>query len=197
MKLSKKKLIVIVSVLILILLLLLFSFQSPSDKVAKILRKNGYTNEKGSSLYSKQISTLNLSQFNQKIKSGDSAVYEENYFDTKQYQFIKNKMEYSDNIRTNFTPKYDYVTGYLTYTYRVIINENSNVIFEGNYNPDTDSISCENTYNHDFYLEGNEDIFCKKIEQNVKDFYLEMTSVIKNVNLIHQMMKENDGEKGD
>lgn len=190
MKLSKKKLIVIVSVLILILLLILVLFQSPSDRVIKILKKNGYINEKGSSLYFKQISDLNLEEFNKKVDNGEFSVYEENYFDTKQYQFIKNKMEYFDNIRTNFTPKYDYTNGKLTYTYRVIINENSNVIFEGNYNSDTDSISCENTYSHDFYLEGNEDIFCKKIEQNVKDFYLEMTSVIKNVNLIHQMMEE-------
>ena len=190
MKLNKKYIIIIV-VVVLILLLFLLLVQSPTDRVGRILRKNGYVNEKNSSLYSKQISNLNLEQFNQKVKLGESAVYEENYFDASEYQFIKNKMEFSDDIQTNFTPKYDYVTGYLTYTYRVIINENSNVIFEGNYNSDTDSISCENTYSHDFYLEGNEDIFCKKIEQNVKDFYLEMTSVIK------QMMKENDGEKGD
>ena len=53
MKLSKKKLIVIVSVLILILLLILVLFQSPTDRVVRILRKNGYVNEKNSSLYFK------------------------------------------------------------------------------------------------------------------------------------------------
>lgn len=197
MKLNKKNIIIVTFVVVFVLLLLLVFFQSPSDRVARILRKNGYTNEKGSSLYSKQVSTLNLSQFNQKVKLGDSAVYEENYFDSSKYQFIKNKMEYSDNIRTNFTPKYDYITGYLTYTYRVIINDNSNVIFEGNYNYGTNAFVCENTYTHEFEIEGNEDIFCNKIEQNVKDFYLETMSVIKNVNLIHQMMEENDGQKGD
>ena len=196
MKLNKKYIIIIV-VVVFILLLFLLSFQSPTDRVGRILRKNGYVNEKNSSLYSKQISNLNLEQFNQKMKLGESAVYEENYFDASEYQFIKNKVEFSDDIQTNFTPKYDYVTGYLTYTYRVIINENSNVIFEGNYNSGTNAFVCENTYAHDFDLSGNENIFCDKIEQNVKDFYLEMTSVIKNVNLIHQMMKENDGEKGD
>ncbi len=195
MKFNKKKIIIVTFVVVFVLLLLLVSFQSPSDKVGKILRKNGYTNETGSSLYSKQISTLNLSQFNQKVKLGDSAVYEENYFDVTNYQFIKNKMEYSDGIQTNFTPKYDYTNGGLTYTYRVIINENSNVIFEGNYNSDTNAFACENTYAYDFDLSGNENIFCDKIEQNVKDFYLEMTSVIKNSSLIHDMINESIKKK--
>lgn len=195
MKFNKKKIIIVTFVVVFVLLLLLVSFQSPSDKVGKILRKNGYANETGSSLYSKQISTLNLSQFNQKVKLGDSAVYEENYFDVTNYQFIKNKMEYSDGIQTSFTPKYDYTNGGLTYTYRVIINENSNVIFEGIYNSDTNGFSCENSYVHEFELEGNEDIFCKKIEQNVKDFYLEMTSVIKNSSLIHDMINESIKKK--
>ena len=38
-------------------------------------------------------------------------------------------------------------------------------ISDQDYNSDTDSFSCENAYVYEFELEGNEDIFCNKIEQ--------------------------------
>ena len=66
MKLNKKYIIIIV-VVVLILLLFLLLVQSPTDRVGRILRKNGYVNEKNSSLYSKQISNLNLEQFKDRL----------------------------------------------------------------------------------------------------------------------------------
>ena len=191
MNLNKKKVFIfVVGCFSLFLLLLLLTYQTPSDRVIRILKRNGYRNTNSSSLYSKQISDSNFEQYSTKLQEGNSSVYEENYFDVKKFQFMKVKMEYSDKIQTNFTPKYEYTTQKLSYTYRVTVDTNSSVIFEGIFDSKKDSFTCENTYVHQFELSGNESVFCDKIEKNVKDFYLEMTSMIKNANLVYDMMKE-------
>ena len=192
MKQNKKKILIVVGSLLFLVLIFAVTYRTPSQKVVKILKKAGYTNQGNSAIYSKLISNLNYDQYSKKVEEGNSSLYEENSFDTREYEFMKVKMEYADKIRTNFTPKFDYKTRMLTYTYRVVVDNKSSVIFEGNYNSDTDSFSCENAYVYEFELEGNEDIFCNKIEQNVKDFYLEMTSMIKNADLVYEMMEKDN-----
>lgn len=193
MKLNKKKIIFIIGGGVLFLfLLLLVTYRTPTQKVTKLLVKNGYTHENDSALYSKQISNLNYNQYEEQVKEGNSSLYEENYFDTKQYEFIKVKMEYSDGIQTNFTPQYDYKNSILSYTYRVTIMDKSSVIFEGSYNSDFDSLVCENSYTYHFDIEGNENVFCDKIKIEVKKFYEEMINLIKDANLVYRMMDENN-----
>lgn len=191
MGLSRKKVVmIVVGVIFSFLLLMLITYRTPSERVASILRRNGYTNNNDSSLYNKQISDFNYDQYAAKLNENLSAVYEENYFDVKKFQFMKVKMEYSDKIQTSFTPKYEYATKKMSYIYRVVVDDRSTIIFEGTFNPSKDSFVCENTYVYQFELSGNESVFCDKIEKNVKDFYLEMTSMIKDANLVYKMMKE-------
>ena len=190
MKQNKKKILIVVGSLLFLVLIFAVTYRTPSQKVVKVLKKAGYTNQGNSAIYSKLISNLNYDQYSKKVEEGKSSLYEENSFDTREYEFMKVKMEYADKIRTNFTPKFDYKTRMLTYTYRVVVDNKSSVIFEGNYNSDTDFLICENAYTYNFDIEGNENTFCDKIKVEVKKFYLEMISVIEDASLVYKMMEE-------
>ena len=190
MKQNKKKILIVVGSLLFLVLIFAVTYRTPSQKVVKILKKAGYTNQGNSAIYSKLISNLNYDQYSEEVEEGNSSLYEENSFDTREYEFMKVKMEYADKIQTNFTPKFDYKTRTLTYTYRVVVDNKSSVIFDGSYNSDTDSLICENAYTYNFDIEGNETTFCDKIKVEVKKFYLEMISVIEDASLVYKMMEE-------
>lgn len=183
----KKILMVILGIIAFFVLLNLVTYRSTTERVVKYITRLGYQNDGESSLYSKQITDINLDQYFSQVEKKSTAKYEVNYFNVKEYQFIKNVMEYSDGIESTFSPKYDYKVEKLSYTYRIVIRDSSSVIFEGEYDASREDFTCENTYMYQFDLIGNEEALCNKIRFDVENFYYEMRKLITNPSLIEKM----------
>ena len=166
---NKKKILIILGILIFLGGLKLLMYQSTSDKVATYIQNKGFTkySSDDSFLYIKQISSLNLDQYLEKVEKGEESKYEAFYFNMNNYQVTKDKMSYEDEIDSEFSATYDYKIKKLSYRYKVVIG-NANAIFDGEYDREKEQFTCDNIYSYHFDIEGKEDVFCDKILYDVK-----------------------------
>ena len=75
MKQNKKKILIVVGSLLFLVLIFAVTYRTPSQKVVKVLKKAGYTNQGNSAIYSKLISNLNYDQYSKKVEEGNSSLY--------------------------------------------------------------------------------------------------------------------------
>ena len=179
---NNKKIIIVAICLIIILIIVKLTTSSSTENTLKnYLKEQEFTNEKESNLYSKQLSNTSIEEYENDIINKKDSKYEVIYFDIKNYQLIKNEMIYEDEIQTIFIPTYDFNKNLLTYTYRFVYN-NTNVIFEGEYNLKTNKYTCENIYTYEFNFQTEKDEpICNKIKYDVEDFKEEVQLFLKNI----------------
>ena len=191
MKEKMKKIIkLLLAFVVIILAFNIITHKSTSEKVEKYITTKGFTHTNDSKLYYKQISKLNLAEYNKNVANNKEAVYENLCLDAKNYNLTMTRKEYLSNIETDFTPKYDYIKEVITYSYKIIIKDVS-LIYEGEYVKDYDNFTCENIYSSGIDVSDSNSTYCEKIKYDLENFYYTLIDIIDNPTLLEKMKAEN------
>lgn len=184
-----KKIIFLVSLMGIILVLSLFKESVSENEVIKYIEKKGYKSDIKNILYTKNIGKMSLSNYNKLVAAKKNASYEENFFYVNESKLVKNIRENEDGLNTTYTLNYDYKTSLTSYTYRLVVNDNSVLMYEGSYDIYNDKFSCDESYHFDFDVSGIDGEFCDVIEERVKYFSIEAFELIDSTVLLSNIMK--------
>ena len=180
-----KKIILIVSLILLaifIVLIVILSRQSIEKKLINYIEKRDYVQDIGT-LYIKN--NTNNSINNCTNNSNNDCYGQAYYFNVNSYELIENKNTLLNDTYFELIATYDYKNDSLTYTHRITY-ENGVLIFNGKY--DNNDYSCNLEYSYGIDVT-EEDLFCKDVENDIKDFYYEAKLLISDTNLLEQMKK--------
>lgn len=170
------------------LLLVVFNFiinKNPEDKVFEYLLNKGFSLDMGT-LYIKQNSENSMEDYELDKSQGIDSNYELLYFNKDTYILTMDRTEYSEGIVKSFNPSYNYTNNYLTYNYRITIN-NTNVLIEGEYDKNNDTFSCNPVFSYDIEINSSIDDVCFKLEYDLKEFYYEAITLVDNAKILNLM----------
>ena len=175
-----------------IILIIIFHFYSNYDVKSKFINyisNRGYVNTDGSNLYYNNIGGISLDEFNDDIKNKDNSYYEINYFDVDEMIFKKNRRDYIDGMESNLNLSYSYKTKNINYSYRAVLDEESTLIYTGEYlfSKGKYKFTCNKDYVYQF--DDNNSLICDKLKEDVINFYDEAINVIDNYSLVNRMIK--------
>lgn len=183
---NKKVIFGIVFLIVILLVVRALTYMNSDERIRRNVISLGFEAEDDEGVtYYKQLSDIGLEQYYVDMLSGDSE-YDSLFFNTSTYEFMENKFSTVRGVELNFIPVYDYKTGELTYTYRMIY-ETSNLIFEGKYDMDSGDFTCEKSYAHDIEIFGSEEVVCENAKNNMEDFIIQIDNFITNLDLIKYM----------
>lgn len=191
---KKNKIIIIVAVAILLVIVMIIYFSGDKNKYKKIIKEFtdiGFINQDNSFLYSKQISDLNLEQYNEKVKMNVNSRYEVLYFNSSKYQLSKDLITYNNGITKNFTPTYDYSSDKIEYNYRVNF-DNTNIFIEGSYDNINKTFICNTKFAFNIDIDETKEDICNKLKLDVENYSYQATSFIKNKDLLNYIRNKKD-----
>lgn len=175
-----KKKIIILSVITLLLLtftIIINLTDNNKNVLPKYLKSIGFTNLESTTLYQKQISKITEEEHNNNIENNTKSEYEIQYFNIDTFEYTKNKITYNDNITKDYTPTYNYKDNKISYIYRVYY-QNTNIIFEGQYNLKNKRFTCEPTFHYQVNIENLENDICNKLKIEAEIFSNEISTLI-------------------
>lgn len=183
------KLLIILIIIFTILVLLRFiTREDKSDKIGNYLISKGFIKEEDSTLYHKQLSDMTINEYEDKVNNKQNSTYEMLYFNTNNYNYMKDKMTYEDDISKSFNPTYNYKDNTLTYVYRINMY-NTNIIIEGEYDTNTEEFTCNSTFASEINIDNAENDICDSIKYDVIDFSYEALTLITSTDILNDMKK--------
>ena len=187
---SKKNLFMLIFLFLIIVILILVKVtETPiNDRIISYLEKNNYV-LKSEKLYFKQISQLNLANYNYSKNKKINSTYEFNNFSLADYQLTKSINEYQDEVENILDLIYDYTNSSLIYTYRISY-QNSNNIYKGSYDENNDNFICQKEFSYGMNNTNLETTICEKIKYQVLKFNYEATTFFTNPELVSYMKKQ-------
>lgn len=160
------------------------------DILIKYIEKIGFEQEKDSSLYFKNNSKITKEEFDKLVDEGIDATYEGFYFNTSSYKLTSDKLEYADEVYTEFNPTYDYTNNTLDYDYRVTIGDTW-IFIEGIYDEDNDSFTCNDTYYNGIDIDSSIEAICDKVKYDVEEFRYDALTLITRYDILEGMKNTN------
>ena len=187
---SKKTLFMLIFLFLIIVILILVKITEVpmNDKIISYLEKNNYV-LKSENLYFKQISQLNLADYNYYKSKKFNSTYEVNNFSLADYQLTKSINEYQDEVENILDLIYDYTNSSLIYTYRINY-KNSNIIYKGSYDETNNNFICQKEFSYGMNNNNLETTICEKIKYQIINFYYEATTFFTNPELVSYMKKQ-------
>ena len=125
---NNKKYIIIASILILIIVTYLFYYNTPTQKINRFFKKNGFKIEEG--IYTKQLSELSEEEYYNNKENNIDAFNKEMFFNPDNYQIQTLSSDYYQGLTTIFTATYDFKEELLSYTHELNYSTKT-YIFEG------------------------------------------------------------------
>lgn len=177
---NKKKIIILslITLLLTIFTIIINITDNNKNILPKYLKSIGFSEIKGTTLYKKQITSTTEEENNKNIKNNIESEYEIHYFNTKKFEYTKNKITHKNNITKDYTPTYNYKNNIITYTYRIYY-ESTNIIFEGEYNIKNKKFTCTPTFYYLVNIENIKEEICNKIKTESEIFNNEISIFIK------------------
>jgi uridine kinase len=166
----------------------LITYKKPLDRIKNNLISLGFTPEEDNIIYYKQLSDLSESEYNINKNQNIDSTFDILYFNTSIFELTETKLEYSSEVSTSFIPVYNYQNNSLKYNYRITYNSTT-VIYEGEYDLDDKTLTCNNIYAHDINLPTNENNICEEVKTNIDNFTLEIDKLITSQKLLNYMKK--------
>lgn len=178
--------------IVIVALIIIFHFYNDYDVKSKFINyinKKGYVNNDGSNLYYKNVGDSSLEGFNYSVEIKDNSYYEVNYFDVDEILFKKNRRDYIDGMESNLNLSYSYKTKNITYSYRAVLDQESTLIYSGEYlfNKGKFEFTCNKEYVYQFNDDNS--IVCDKLKNDVINFYDEAINAVDNYSLVNRMIK--------
>lgn len=192
-KVKKAIIVLIVLIVMVVGFKLIGNKKNTQDVLVKYIEKIGFEQEKDSSLYFKNNSTITKDEFDRIVAEKTNASYEGFYFNVSSYKLTSDKLEYSDGVYTEFNPTYDYTTNTLDYDYRISIGD-TRMIIEGMYDKDNDNFTCDTTYYSGIDINDAIEAICDKVRYDVDDFRYDALTLITRYDILEGMQKT-DKEK--
>ena len=176
---KKKILIVFIIIIIVIISVLIINNKNNNNKlIENYLIKNGFVKDEASTLYEKQISDINLKEFQDNTDNNIESTYEVLYFNTYDNKLTKNLMDYINNLLREYTAEYNYVDKSVEYNYRLRYEE-MNLLLEGTYKKETDDFTCDIIYAYNIESTDTKSTICDKLKNNATQFYYEAETLFK------------------
>lgn len=156
-------------VLILLFLLTIILGNSDEENIKGYLMSRGYT-----------LESDDETRF---FKVVDNTTID--YFSTAEYTMTRNINDKNNSFEYSLTIKYDYKIHELSYNYRIVYGDNTNVIFKGTYNDD--NYICDKEFSTITLSSGEIDSNCELIKLKVSRFYKETQVLFNNHQLVEYM----------
>lgn len=187
-KVKKAIIVLIVLIVMVVGFKLIGNKKNTPEVLVKYIEKIGFEQEKDSSLYFKNNSNMTKDEFDMLVAEEKDASYEGFYFNVGSYKLTSDKLEYSDDVYTEFNPTYDYTNNTLDYDYRISIDD-ARVIIEGIYDKDNDDFTCEPTYYIGIDIDDAIEAICDKVKYDVDDFRYDALTLITRYDILEGMQK--------
>ena len=190
---SSSNKLLIISIVMVILMLILYFYNSLTieSKFVSSIEKIGYSKVNSSNLYYYNVGDTNLDDFNYSLDNKIESNYEMNYFDVDELLFKKNIRNYSNDNYSLLNEIYDYKNKYVTYSYRLVSNNEATLIFSGKYLLENSEFkfTCNKDYRYQFDVNNNDDLVCNYLKDKVLDFYDEALDGEFDYSLINRLVK--------
>lgn len=191
---NRKKIIITVSIIVGVLLLLLVVFlvnmSKPNNerKLIKYITQIGFSED--GTMYFKQISKLNLGEYEKLQKDSLDAEYEILYFDVYNKELIKEQKVYNGEIDKDFTAFFDYTDNSLEYIYRIRLND-TNIVMQGTFSLTTEEFTCEPSLSYLLNMENSKKDICNKVKLDAQLFGYEAKTLITEKEILEILQKGN------